>query len=146
MFFTPSSQKPMTYSLSEVSIDATKDGIRKTSCPRSSCTRRKYAVQPFPLTSTSNAVPSPELRSSQMNDGSGSPRSSSQTNKPGTASAIGDSGLFSYLKNVQSACGRLCHGHHTEITADATATPVAHHVATSPQSMIHTSFPAPATV
>ena len=91
---------------------------------------QKYALQPMLSTFTSYAAPSPELYIPQMKSGSLSPRRLSQPSKPGTVADSGVSGCVEYLNNVQSACGRLCQGHHTVIpamTADTTADPVEIH-------------------
>ena len=130
MTSAPSFLKPSSRSSSVDSTCAIWLGVRNFVFVPSSVICRKYALQPSPSTSTSYAAPSPELYIPQMKSGSLSSRRSSQPSKPGTVADSGVSGCVEYFSSVQSACGRLCQGHHTvipAIIADTTADPAEIH-------------------
>lgn len=112
-------------------------GVMNAGFPEISPVTRKYALQPIPSTCTSYASPSPESYTEHMASGFFSFRRDSQSPSPGMVAETGRPGFAECLSNVQSACGLLCHGHHTVSTApinDATAP--AHAAITDPSMKV----------
>ena len=98
------------------------------------CVYISTASQPIPSTSRSYASPSPEFSAERTKSGSPLLSSFTQLESPSTVVESCMPGAGSYNSSDQSACGLLCHGHHTDIRAETTATIAAAHVAMSPIS------------